>query len=122
LLAVGLVSFVLVRSWQGQGDLLIARQQQARALSAGGVQDAVKRAPLGAGGRRGTSAQCAPLGSGELKNPWRCTIAYASGREVGYTVTINANGSYLGDHQLIRFQGKSSPGPGQISGCCINIP
>ena len=122
LLAVGLVSFVIVRSQQGEGATLIARQQQAEALTPAKVERVVRVAPESPNGRHGRSATCRPLGSGELHNPWRCTIRYASGRVVQYRITLRANGSYAGDDQVVSYQGRTTPGSGQIYGCCVVIP
>jgi hypothetical protein len=122
LLAVGLVSFVVVRSQQGEGGTLIVRQQQAEALTAGKLEGVVRVAPESANGPPGKSAICKPLGSGELKNPWRCTIRYASGRVIQYRVIVHANGSYTADDQVAYYQGRRITGTGQIRGCCINVP
>jgi hypothetical protein len=122
LLAVGIVSFVIVRSQQGQGAALIARQQGAEALTPAKVAGLVRLAPASVAGEPGRSATCVPLGSGELHNPWRCTIDYRSGRVIHYRVTLNADGSYTGDHQIVRYRGRTSRGTGAISGCCVVIP
>jgi hypothetical protein len=122
LLAVGLVSFVIVRSQQGEGAPLITRQQQAEALTPSKVEGVVRVAPESANGPAGKWAVCKPLGTGELHNPWRCTIHYASGRVTQYRVTLHANGSYIGDDQVVYYQGRRSTGPGQIRGCCVVVP
>lgn len=123
LLAVGLVSFVIVRSQQGEGGTLMVRQQQAEALTPAKVERVVRVAPESANGPGGKSATCKPGPTGELHNPWRCTIKYASGRLIQYRVTLHANGSYTGDDQVVRYQGRTtSGGSGQISGCCVVIP
>lgn len=122
LLAVGLVSFVIVRSQQGEGATLATRQRSAEALTAAAVDRVVRIAPESVKGAGGRSADCVPRGSGELHNPWHCTIRYADGKMVSYRVTIAADGSYTGDDQLVSYQGRTSSSPGQISGCCISIP
>jgi hypothetical protein len=122
LLAVGVASFVIVRSQQGEGATLAARQQSAEALSATAVEKVVRVAPESAHGASGRSADCVPRGSGELHNPWQCTIRYADGKAVSYRVTINANGSYNGNDQVITYRGHNTSAPAQISGCCIAIP
>jgi hypothetical protein len=122
LLAVGVVSFVIVRSQQGEGGALIAQQQHAEALTPAKLAAVVRVAPESSNGPSGKSAKCIPLGSGELHNPWRCTISYPSGRLVQYRVTISANGSYVGDDQVVHYQGRTTTGPGQITGCCVVVP
>jgi hypothetical protein len=122
LLAVGLVSFVIVRSQQGQGGTLIARQQHAEALTPVKVASLVRIAPDPVTHRAGKHARCVPLGSGELHNPWRCTITYGSGRVIQYTVTLGANGSYSGHHEIVHYQGRTYADTGEISGCCVLIP
>lgn len=122
LLAVGVVSFIIVRSQQGEGATLAVRQQSAEALTASAVERVVQVAPESVNGASGRSAHCVRGRRGELHNPWQCTIRYADGKTVGYRVTINADGSYAGDDQVVIFQGRRSSTPGQISGCCIAIP
>ncbi len=122
LLAVGLVSFVIVRSQQGQGATLMARQQQAEALTPAKVEAVVRVAPDPVTNKPGRKATCVPLGSGELHNPWRCTIGYASGRVIQYRVTLHANGGYFGDQELVHYQGRTYADTGQISGCCVVVP
>ena len=122
LLAVGLVSFVIVRSQQGQGGTLMARQQQAEALTPAKVERVVRVAPESPNGPGGKSATCKPGATGTLHNPWQCSINYASGRVLQYRVTLHANGSYTGDDQISRYQGRTTTGTGVISGCCVVIP
>jgi hypothetical protein len=123
LLLVGLASFVFVRVHADDGASLVTRQQDAQALTRSSVADVVKAAPDPVAHERGASATCVPLGSGVLPNPWRCAIKYRSGRDIQYTVTISANGSYVGDDQFVRYRGRSfSNSSGEITGCCINVP
>jgi hypothetical protein len=125
LLVVALVSFVFVRSHQGYGDSFVVRQQHSQALSPVDVSDVVKAAPDPVALPRheiGVQGLCNPGGSGALLNPWRCSIRYASGRLIGYLVTIHADGSYVGDHELVRYRGQSYRDTGVITGCCINVP
>ncbi len=122
LLAVGVVSFVMVRSQQGEGTTLAARQQSAEVLTPAAVEKVVQVAPESVHGAGGRSAQCAPGGRGELHNPWQCIIRYADGKVIGYRVTINADGSYAGDDQLVTYRGRTVSAPARISGCCIVIP
>jgi hypothetical protein len=122
LLAVGLVSFVFVRSHQGDGGTLVSRQHRAQALSPAAVSRLVRVAPDPVTRAPGLRATCTPTGSGDLLNPWSCSISYRSGRVIEYRVILNADGSYNGDHELVRYQGKRFRDTGVISGCCVSIP
>lgn len=122
LLLVGLVSFVFIRGHQGDGSTVVVRQQHAQALTAPAVARVVRAAPDGLTGARGTAATCVPLGAGELLNPWRCLISYRSGRQIQYLVTIHADGSYRGDHELVSYRGRRHLDTGMITGCCVSIP
>lgn len=122
LAAIALVSFVIVRTQQGAGAQTIARQQQAQALTPTKVASLVREAPEAANGPKGLSASCVPLGTGELHNPWRCTIAYPHRTTDQYSVTINTDGTYTGGDQIIYSHRHSSRSDGEISGCCIPVP
>jgi len=122
LVAIAVCSFVIVRGQQGAGAVLVSRQQSAQALTATAVARVVRLAPEDVGGPAGRWASCVPLGAGELRNPWRCTIGYPAGLVDRYLVTINVDGSFTGDHQLVRQHGHTSSGPGEISGCCVAVP
>jgi hypothetical protein len=122
LLVVALVSFVFVRIHANDGAALVARQQNGQPLTAGAVEQVVKAAPDPVARERGSSATCVPLGSGALSNPWRCAIRYRSGRDIQWLVSVSADGSYVGDDQLVRYRGQSQRASGEITGCCINVP
>lgn len=122
LLAVGLVSFVFVRSEQDSGALLLDRQEHAGVLTPGAVAKVVQAAPDPVTRAKGVSARCRAEGRGDLRNPWRCSITYRSGRIIRYHVTIAANGAYSGDHELVRFRGLIHSDTGTINGCCVAIP
>jgi hypothetical protein len=122
LLTVGLVSFVYVRSKQSSGDVLVAAQRQAQALTAAAVASVVKAAPEPTTNARGHSARCVALGHGELRNPWRCVISYPSGRRIQYTVRLRVGGSYVGSDQVVDYQGRTFSAAGEITGCCVAVP
>ncbi len=123
LLAVAVVSFVFVRSHAGDGEPLVTRQQHVEALTPTAVAHVVKAAPDPVTNRgHGTSANCTPLGHGALQNPWRCAIHYQSGRKVQWTVTLSPGGSYVGQDQVVRYQGQTFRASGEITGCCVPIP
>jgi hypothetical protein len=125
LLLLSVLSFVYVRSYDGDGGALISRERHAQSLVPSAVDRAVSAVPDPVAEPthvRGRSAACSPVGTGELLNPWRCSIAYPSGREVEFQVTIAADGSYTGNHEVVHFRGRSHPDTGTITGCCINVP
>ena len=122
LLAVGVASFVFVRSNQSSGDLLVSAQRQAPPLTAAAVDRVLRAAPEPATHARASSARCLPLGADELRNPWRCLIAYPSGRRIQWTVLLRANGSYTGTGQIVHYQGRTFAEPGEIIGCWVAVP
>lgn len=122
LVAVALVSFFYLRGHQGDGEILASAQRHAQVLTPAGVARVVQTAPDPDTNEAGRSASCTPHGRGELHNPWHCSITYASGPRFEYTVQISADGSYMGDDQVVHEHGITRHGDGEISGCCIAIP
>jgi hypothetical protein len=122
LVAVAVISFVFVRIEAGQGGTLVLAQRSAERLSVAGVERVVRTAPENSGGPRGLAATCTSQTHTGLRNPWHCTIRYAGGLEVRYTVQIRLSGSYTGRDQIIDRNGQISRGNAQISGCCIVVP
>ncbi len=122
LLAVAIVSFVVIRSQHGSGATILTQQRYAQRLTAADVAQVVRTAPDPKTRQPALRARCVPRGVGDLKNPWRCQLAYANGDRLQYTVTILGNGSYTGVNQVILGPGPRRPSAGTISGCCVNIP
>ena len=122
LLIVGLASFIFVRAHADDGATLLAQQQGAQALTRAAVDRVVRAAPDPVSNERGTSADCTPLGSDALRNPWRCAIQYPTGRNVEWTVMLRPNGSYVGNDQILRYHGQTTHQGGQITGCCVAVP
>ena len=122
LLAVALVSFVFVRIEQGSGGAFELAQRSAEALTPASVDRVVRVAPDPVTKAKGIRAVCKPLGRGELRNPWRCVIDYASGRQISYQVNINLTGRYVGTHEIVRYQGQTYSDTGEITGCCVVVP
>jgi hypothetical protein len=122
LLAVAVVSFVYVRSHQGDGAILAAAQRHAQVLTPAGVARVVQTAPDPDTNQQGSNAKCVAEGRGELHNPWQCSIVYPSGKRLDYTVQIAPDGSYTGDHQIVHDRAGTRASNGEISGCCIAIP
>jgi hypothetical protein len=125
LLLVAIVSFVFIEGHEGEGNTVVSAQDQSQGLTASTVDRAVSAAPDPVAEpthERGIAAVCSSLGSGGLLNPWRCSIRYRSGRQVQYQVTIHADGSYAGDHEIVRFGGHRYADTGTITGCCVSVP
>jgi hypothetical protein len=122
LLAVAVVSFVFITAKHGDGSSFVAAQRQAQALTPASVASVVRLAPDPATHARGRRARCRPEGSGELYNPWSCTISYAAGKRIQYRVQIHADGSFVGSDQRLTAQGRTISTAGQITGCCIVVP
>jgi hypothetical protein len=122
LLALGLVSFILVRSQQGEGDALLARQQQNLTASVDRVMQGAPDPNHPYAHITAITANCAPLGSGRLQNPWRCILRYPGGLVVQYRVTIQTDGKYLADHEVILAPPPRLSSTAQITGCCVVIP
>ena len=122
LLAVGVASFVFVRSNQHSGDLLVAAQRHSAALTAGAVDRVVRSAPDPVTSAHALSAHCLPLGTDELRNPWRCLISYPSGRRIQWMVRVRASGAYTGVDQVVHYKGQTFNDSGEITGCCVTVP
>ena len=59
------------------------------------------------------SARCKAGSTGDLRNPWQCTVRYRSGARFAYTVEVDSDG---------RFEGQTADGQRVISGCCVEAP
>ena len=121
MLAVGLTSFIVIRTQQGQGAPVLT-DQQVQKLTLASVDRVVGSAPDPIGNEKASLVRCLPYGAPPLRNPWLCALRYPSGRIIEYTVHINNNGSYYGDHQLVVAPPPQYPSPGIIKGCCIPVP
>lgn len=122
LLAIGVVSFVTVRSQHGDGSAVVARQQEAQRLTGVAVAAVVKAAPDPFNGKPAVETACVPLGAGPLRNPWRCMLRYGTRREVQFQVVVNADGHYVGTDQVVLQPGPRRPAAGSITGCCVSVP
>lgn len=112
-IAVGVIATVLAVRAREADPEFVQQQRRLPSLSARAVEAVVRTAPV-LNGRPGQRARCRPGGRGELRNPWRCGIAYPSGRVFRFVVTVLPNGSYVGRPAGV-------PG-GTITGCCIGVP
>jgi hypothetical protein len=121
-LAIGVVSFAIVRSQHAEGSAVIAHQQEAQRLTGATVAAVVKAAPDPFSGKQAVQTICVPLGAGALRNPWRCMLRYADRREVQFRVVVSADGHYVGNDQVVLEPGPPRPAAGSVTGCCVNVP
>jgi hypothetical protein len=123
LLAVGLVSFVLVRNEQGYGaGFLVTQQNAQRRLTPADVNRAIRLVRDPTTQAAAQRASCRSLGSGALRNPWRCLISYPAGKKIRWTVHISLSGLYTGYDQVLIERGRITPSAGSVSGCCVAVP
>lgn len=110
LLAAVLAGALVAIGARGADSVFLTGQEQPSRLGAAEVERALRTAPEPGSGRgRATSARCRPAGRRALRNPWSCTVTYASGRRARFAVTISEDGSFVGRHA----------GGGAVRGCCV---
>ena len=98
---------------RGADTVFLEGQEQPSLLPAAEVERALRTAPEPRSGRgRGRAAACRPGGRRPLRNPWSCTVTYASGLRARFAVTIREDGSYVGRHA----------DGGTVRGCCVRLP
>ena len=116
LLAAGLIGFFAALDSRGADAAFLHEQENPETIRKSDVEIGVRSAPQpDAFPRvvRGVGARCAPGDSGPLKNPWHCTVRYPGGETADYRITIDPDGSFMGDHR---------GGSGTVDGCCIAVP
>ncbi len=112
-LACGLAGTAVALGARGADSQFLYAQQNPQRVRVAEVERVVRTAPDPAVGRgAGVSARCRPRGTGDLRNPWACTVRYATGRRARLTVRIQADGSYTGRYRA----------GGQAGGCCVRLP
>ncbi len=111
----GMAGFFVATAERGGHEEFAEEQRDPRQLQASDVEAIVRTAPepVGPRGPEGIRARCHPRGRGDLRNPWRCSVAYRSGLVAAYDVVVRPDGSYVGD-----YRGGSS----SVTGCCVNVP
>ena len=91
------------------------RQQNPLRVQALQVEASVTKAPEPVPGRvrpRAVAARCQPGSRGELRNPWRCVVRYASRNRIRYRLTIRSSGG---------FYAVDRTGQRVVRGCCIGV-
>jgi hypothetical protein len=112
LVAGGVGTVATLKAHESDGAFVL-QQQSLVPVPADLLERFVASAPdpkPDAGRLRGRSAVCAPRGTGELRNPWSCTVSYPRGGDVVYDVEIEPSG---------RVKGVDRTGQLIIYGCCI---
>lgn len=113
LLTAGLAGSAVALAGRDADPVFLERQRTPDRVSAKAVARVVRTAPdpqVGTGS--GISATCRPTGTGALRNPWSCTVRYASGARARLRVEVRADGTYVGRYR----------GGGTARGCCIATP
>ena len=116
-LAAALVGTASALGGRGADSAFLYRQEHPPRLQASDVERLLRSAPDPLSGRgRARAASCRPGRSGELRNPWRCTLSYGGGeappeRRVGFTARLRRDGSYFGRYD----------GGGKAVGCCLSV-
>ena len=113
---VGIVGALVAIGARESDANFVFRQLNAAVVEPAQVEAAVQRAPEpvpGGNGTRAVTVSCAAGKQGERRNPWLCRVRYASGRRVGYRLTIAADGAW---------RGLNPTGEREVRGCCIAVP
>lgn len=121
ILIVGIVGFVVIRNQQGQGVTVVGHQQ-VQFLTPAAVDEVLRNSPDPIGKERASLVSCNPTGSGALRDPWFCVLRFPTGHVIEYSVTINADGSYVGADQFVVVPAPPHRAPGTIDGCCVPVP
>jgi hypothetical protein len=115
LCGVALIGAVVALSARGADEDFLLRQENPSKLRASEVEELMLTAPDPQPPHEpaGTRSRCSAEGKRDLRNPWRCTVEYRSGSVAHYSVTINADGSYLARYSV---------GTATARGCCLDLP
>lgn len=113
LLIAGLAGTVAVLKSHESNAAFVLQQQSLSSVPASALERFVASAPdpqPGTGRRKGLGAACTPGGSGELRNPWSCTVRYPRAHAITYRVAITPQG---------RVTGVDRSGQLRVYGCCV---
>ena len=98
-LVLGVAGAVVAVASRESDTAFLYAQEHPRTLEPQAMEAAVRKGPdpVPGGGRApSTRAKCRPGGNGPERNPWSCTVSYASGNDVRYRVIVSANGDFHG--------------------------
>ena len=111
--AIGVCGAVVAVASHESDAAFLYRQQHPITIEPTALETLVKKAsdPEPNGGRApARSVSCQPGGSAQQRNPWHCTVDYASGHVIRYRINVRPNGAY---------EGVDPTGQFVISGCCV---
>ena len=113
-MGAGLAVAAVALSGFGGDAAFLERQQAARPANASEIERLLLTTPSPYAPQRrdAVEAICVSRGSGELRNPWRCTVGYESGREARFALSLRFDGSFRADHL---------GGSGALVGCCVAL-
>ncbi len=114
IIVIGTVATVVtVIGRQSSDTEFVFRQQNLSPVTPAVLERFVASAPdprPGNGRHRALRARCDAQGTGELRNPWSCTVTYPVGPRVRYRVVIDPTG---------RVHGVNGDGSLSVQGCCV---
>ncbi len=115
LLAAALAGAVGGRAGRGADEAFLLGQARPAAVTAPAVERLMRTAPdpRPPHKSRAIRSRCRAGGRRDLRNPWRCTVDYASGSVARFVVTLRSVGSYLA-----RYLG----GTATATGFCLRGP
>src|SRR5438132_7802011 len=111
--AIGIAGAVVAIHSRESDAAFLYRQEHPLTIEPPALAALVKKAPdpEPSGARApATSVSCQPGKSAQQRNPWHCTVSYASGNVLRYRIMVRPNGSY---------EGVDPTGQFIVSGCCV---
>ncbi len=113
-LTTGLAIATVALAAFGGDAAFLERQRKAAPTRAGEIERLLLTtpSPFAPHRRDAMRARCTTRGSGELGNPWRCTVAYRSGPKARFRLTVRYDGSFKADHL---------DSSGAVVGCCVAL-
>jgi hypothetical protein len=102
-------------SFSSRGDVaFVYDQQHPRAVGVQELEVLLQKArqPTPSGpGAPAVGASCRPGSNSPQRNPWTCTVRYASRTSIRYRVIVRTDGSYVGGDPRHGFY---------VNGCCVS--
>jgi hypothetical protein len=115
LFIAGVAGSVTALSSRNVDDAFLFEQRHPTTLRISDVEQLVAKAPEPVAGSHppGLRASCRPGPTRGFRNPWRCDVRYRDGQVARFRITIQEDGSYVGDHAGVRRV---------VVGCCVPVP
>ncbi len=98
-LVLGVAGGVVAVASRESDTAFLYAQEHPRILEPQAMEAAVRKGadPVPGGGRASsTDAKCKPGAQGPERNPWACTVRYASGNTLSYRIKVASNGDFHG--------------------------